>query len=239
MATAVGAWRTPSPTRILVVDDEPNITDLLATALRYEQYEVAVASAGRSALEESRRFCPDLVVLDIMLPDLDGFEVARRLRDQATRLPVIFLTARDTIEAKVHGLRHGGDDYMTKPFSLSELSARIEAVLRRSHGQSGERSRLAVADLVLDDEIHEVRRGMVPVPLTVTEHNLLRYLLLNARQVLSKSQILERVWPDDFHGSDTVVETYVSYLRRKLDPLGPPLIHTVRGVGYTLRPPSP
>ncbi|HVA21564.1 MAG TPA: response regulator transcription factor [Candidatus Micrarchaeia archaeon] len=237
MASTTAADGEPPTARILVVDDEPNITDLLATALRYERYEVEVAAAGRVAVERCRAFRPDLVVLDVMLPDLDGFEVARRLSRELPRVPVLFLTARDAVADKVHGLRLGADDYLTKPFSLSELSARVQAVLRRArHPGPG---RLVCADLELDDDAHEVRRGGVPIPLTATEYSLLRFLLRNGRRVVSKAQILDHVWPDDFEGADTVVETYVSYLRRKLDPLGPPLIRTVRGVGYTIRPPGP
>lgn len=223
--------------RILVVDDEPNITDLVATALRYEGFDVATAGTGSDALREAQRFRPDLLVLDVMLPDRDGFDVVTRLRADRVELPVVFLTARDATEDKVKGLTVGGDDYVTKPFSLEELVARIRAVLRRTAGdQSG--AKLTFADVELDDDSHEVWRGTNRVDLTPTEYKLLRYLLLNARRVVSKSQILDHVWEYDFGGDANIVETYISYLRKKLDPLGPPLIHTVRGVGYTLRQPD-
>ncbi|GIU89155.1 MAG: DNA-binding response regulator [Acidimicrobiia bacterium] len=223
--------------RILVVDDEPNITDLVATALRYEGFDVATAGTGSDALREAQRFRPDLLVLDVMLPDRDGFDVVTRLRADRVELPVVFLTARDATEDKVKGLTVGGDDYVTKPFSLEELVARIRAVLRRTAGdQSG--AKLTFADVELDDDSHEVWRGTSRVDLTPTEYKLLRYLLLNARRVVSKAQILDHVWEYDFGGDANIVETYISYLRKKLDPLGPPLIHTVRGVGYTLRQPD-
>ena len=222
--------------RVLVVDDEESITDLIALALRYERFEVEVAHSGRQALTALREFRPDLVVLDIMLPDIDGFEVARRMASEWPDVPVLFLTARDTTEDKIRGLTVGGDDYMTKPFSLEELVARIRAVLRRSRRAGAEaRERLVFADLEMDEDTYEVRRGGVPVSLTATEYKLLRYFMLNPRRVLSKSQILDRVWNYDFGGDANVVEIYISYLRKKLDPLGPPLIHTVRGFGYCLR----
>jgi two-component system OmpR family response regulator len=228
---------TPSrDTRILVVDDEPNITDLLATALRFVGFDVAIANTGRAALDAAVSFAPDLVVLDVMLPDYDGFEVCARLRADGVKAPVVFLTARDDTEDKVHGLRMGGDDYVTKPFSLEELIARIEAVLRRASGESAATSaRLEYADLVMDVEQHQVWRAGEPVSLSPTEFRLLRYLLANPNRVLSKAQILDHVWEYDFDGDGNVVETYISYLRRKIDPLGAPLIQTVRGVGYTLR----
>jgi len=223
--------------RILVVDDEPNITDLVATALRYEGFDVATAGTGSDALREAQRFRPDLLVLDVMLPDRDGFEVVTRLRADRVDLPVVFLTARDATEDKVKGLTVGGDDYVTKPFSLEELVARIRAVLRRTAGDEAG-AKLTFADLELDDDSHEVWRGTNRIDLTPTEYKLLRYLLLNARRVVSKAQILDHVWDYDFGGDANIVETYISYLRKKLDPLGPPLIHTVRGVGYTLRQPD-
>jgi len=222
-------------TKILVVDDEPSITDLVALALRYERFDVEVAHSGHEALSAVRSFAPDLVVLDIMLPDLDGFEVARRMAAEAPLTPVLFLTARDATDDKVRGLTLGGDDYMTKPFSLEELVARIRAVLRRTRRANAVPQRLVFADLEMDEETHEVRRGGVPLQLTATEYKLLRYFLLNPRRVLSKAQILDRVWNYDFGGDANVVEIYISYLRKKLDPLGPPLIHTVRGFGYCLR----
>ncbi|MBM3146550.1 MAG: response regulator transcription factor [Actinobacteria bacterium] len=224
-------------TRILVVDDEASITELLGLALRYEGFEVATAADGRRALAAATDFRPELIVLDIMLPDYDGFEVARRLSAQGQRIPILFLTARDTTEDKVRGLTLGGDDYVTKPFSIEELIARIRAILRRAAG-ADESSRLSFADLEMDEDTHEVFRAGAPVDLTATEFKLLRYLLLNPRRVLTKDQILDHVWQYDFGGNANVVETYISYLRRKLDPLGPPLIHTVRGVGYSLRLPA-
>lgn len=221
--------------RILVVDDERNLTELISLALRYEQFEVAAAHTGREALDGMRSFRPDLVVLDVMLPDIDGFEVARRMAAEWPAVPVLFLTARDTTDDKIRGLTIGGDDYMTKPFSLEELIARVRAVLRRTRRSAAESQHLVFADLEMDEDTYEVRRAAVPVELTATEYKLLRYLMLNPRRVLSKSQILDRVWNYDFGGDANVVEIYISYLRKKLDPLGPPLIHTVRGFGYCLR----
>jgi two-component system OmpR family response regulator len=224
--------------RVLVVDDEANITNLVATALRYEGFEVATANSGRVALSQVETNRPDLVILDVMLPDLDGFEVARRIRLDGRRVPILFLTAKDATEDKVRGLTLGGDDYVTKPFSLEELVARVRAVLRRVVEGVGSSSRLVFADLELDEETHEVFRGKTPIELTPTEFKLLRYFLLNPRRVLSKAQILDYVWEYDFGGDANVVETYVSYLRKKIDTLGPPLIHTLRGVGYSLRVPA-
>jgi two-component system, OmpR family, response regulator len=224
--------------RVLVVDDEPNIADLVATALRYEGFEVQTAANGRAALDGVDTFRPDLVVLDIMLPDLDGFEVARRLRQQARKVPILFLTAKDATEDKVRGLTLGGDDYVTKPFSLEELLARIRAVLRRVSDGADAQSRLSFADLELDEETREVFRGQTSIELTPTEFKLLRYLMLNPRRVLSKAQILDHVWEYDFGGDANVVETYISYLRKKVDSAGPPLIHTLRGAGYSLRVPA-
>jgi two-component system OmpR family response regulator len=227
-----------TPARILVVDDEHSITDLLSMALRYEGMEVQVAHLGRQALEAIGTFHPQLIVLDVMLPDLNGFEVLERMsRDMSgNRVPVLFLTARDTLDDKLRGFTLGGDDYMTKPFSVEELIVRVRAILRRVHGDS-DNGRLELADLRLEEESHEVFRGTTSIDLTPTEFKLLHYLLLNAGRVVSKSQILDRVWNYDFDGNANVVEIYISYLRRKIDSLGPPLIHTVRGVGYTLRPP--
>jgi two-component system OmpR family response regulator len=226
-------------TRVLVVDDEANITDLVATALRYEGFDVEVAATGGDALHAAETFRPDLMVLDIMLPDRDGFQVVQRLRADGRHVPVVFLTARDSTEEKVKGLTVGGDDYVTKPFSLEELVARVRAVLRRTGiaTNGDESARLVFADLELDDDTHEVWRGRTRIDLTPTEYKLLRYLMLNARRALSKSQILDHVWEYDFDGDANVVETYISYLRKKIDKLGPPLIHTIRGVGYTLRTP--
>jgi two-component system, OmpR family, response regulator len=223
--------------RVLVVDDEPNITDLVATALRYEGFEVASVGTGRGALEQIATFRPQLVVLDVMLPDLDGFEVARRLRQEGRRVPILFLTAKDATEDKVRGLTLGGDDYVAKPFSLEELMARIRAVLRRVQDSAEASSRLVFADLELDEDTREVYRGTTPIDLTPTEFKLLRYLMLNPRRVLSKVQILDHVWEYDFGGDANVVETYISYLRKKVDSLGTPLIHTLRGAGYSLRVP--
>jgi len=224
-------------TRVLVVDDEATITDLVATALRYEGFSVEVAGNGTDALRSAEKFRPDLVVLDVMLPDRDGFAVVKRLRADGHHVPVVFLTARDSTEEKVKGLTVGGDDYVTKPFSLEELIARVRAVLRRTGGDVEKSARLVFADLELDDDTHEVWRGTNRIDLTPTEYKLLRYLMLNARRALSKAQILDHVWEYDFDGDANVVETYISYLRKKIDKLGPPLIHTIRGVGYTLRTP--
>jgi two-component system OmpR family response regulator len=224
--------------RVLVVDDEDSITDLVATALRYVGFEVAVAANGRQALERAAAFRPELVVLDVMLPDLDGFEIVRRLRADGLRMPIVFLTARDATEDKVAGLTIGGDDYVTKPFSLEELVARVRAVLRRTAGGAEQTGRLQMADLELDEDSHQVWRAGQPVELTATEFKLLRYLMMNARRVLSKAQILDHVWQYDFGGDANVVETYISYLRKKVDKVEPRLIHTVRGVGYTLRVPA-
>jgi len=224
-----------SVARVLVVDDEPSITDAVATALRYEGYETMEVGAGRAAELAIDEFRPDLIVLDVMLPDLDGFAIARRLRDGNHRVPVIFLTAKDATEDKVAGLALA-DDYVTKPFSLAEIVARVQAVLRRTRGdEDGADGAMRFADLSLDEETREVRRGDQPVELTRTEFELLRFLMLNPRRVLTKRQILDNVWHYDFGGDANVVETYISYLRKKLDPLGPPLIHTVRLVGYALR----
>jgi two-component system OmpR family response regulator len=225
-----------SAPRILVVDDEPHITELVAMAMRYEGFEVETAGTGRAALAAVDSFRPALLVLDVMLPDLDGFAVTERLTASRASVPILFLTARDTVEDKVRGLTLGGDDYVTKPFSLEELIARVRALLRRA-GVEGDGTKLTFADVELDDDTHEVRRAGVPVELTVTEFRLLRYLMQNAPRVLEKTQILDHVWNYDFRGDANIVETYVSYLRKKLDALGPPLIQTVRGVGYRLSAP--
>jgi two-component system OmpR family response regulator len=219
--------------RILVVDDEPSIVDAVATALRYEGYEVEEASTGLEALAAVGREEPDLIVLDWMLPDIDGLEVGRRLRERGFRMAVLFLTAKDATEDKVEALRAGGDDYVTKPFSLAEIVARIEAILRRTAG-SLPGDTLRVGDLVLDESRHEVFRGANKVDLTATEFSLLRYFMLNPRRVLPKVQILQNVWHYDFGGNANIVETYVSYLRRKLDAVGPPVIRTIRQAGYML-----
>lgn len=222
---------------VLVVDDEPSIVDAVATTLRYEGFEVAQASSGRAALAAAQEHPPDLIVLDVMLPDLDGIEVTRRLRADGIRVPVLFLTAKDAVEDRIAGLTVGGDDYVTKPFSLAELVARARAILRRTRGEESESRRLRFADVELDEDTHEVWRAGTPVELTATEFALLRFFLLNPRRVLSKAQILDHVWHYDFGGDANIVETYVSYLRRKLDALGPPLIQTIRLVGYALREP--
>jgi two-component system, OmpR family, response regulator len=226
--------------RVLVVDDEPNITELVSMALRYEGFDVEVASDGRTALTRAAAFRPHLIVLDVMLPDVDGFGVLKRIRADGQPVSVVFLTARDATEDKVTGLTLGGDDYVTKPFSVEELVARVRAVLRRTNavGAGAGSSRLTFADLELDEDTREVWRGDEPVELTATEFKLLRYLMLNARRVLSKAQILDHVWQYDFGGDANVVETYISYLRKKIDRVEPRLIHTVRGVGYTLRVPA-
>ena len=216
-----------------MVDDEPSIVDAVATALRYEGFDVDEAGTGHAALTAVAQSEPDLIVLDWMLPDLEGIEVGRRLRAQGFKTAILFLTARDGVENKVEALRAGGDDYVTKPFSLAEVVARIRAILRRTEGEApGEV--LAFGDVVLDEGRHEVSRGGTVVDLTATEFALLRFFLLNPRRVLSKGQILQNVWRYDFGGNSNVVETYVSYLRRKLDALGPPLIRTVRQAGYIL-----
>ena len=219
--------------RILVVDDEGSIVDAVATALRYEGFEVGDAATGRDALAAVARFDPDLIVLDWMLPDIEGIEVGRRLRERGHKNAILFLTAKDAVENKVEALRAGGDDYVTKPFSLAEVVARVQAILRRTASElPGDV--LQYEDLVLDESRHEVFRGGTPIQLTATEFALLRFFLLNPRRVLSKSQILQNVWRYDFNGNANVVETYVSYLRRKLDASGPPLIKTVRQAGYML-----
>lgn len=226
------------PSRILVVDDEPYITDLLSAALRFEGFAVEVASNGADAVAMAEQSRHDLLLLDVMLPDITGTDVCRRLRNSGIDTPVLFLTARDGTDDKVIGLTVGGDDYVTKPFSLDELVARIHAVLRRTGRPSGnEDRRLVFADLVMDDDTHEVWRQGSLLDLTATEFNLLRYMLENARRVLPKAEILDHVWSYDFDGDPNIVETYVSYLRKKVDRFDPALIHTIRGVGYTLRLP--
>jgi two-component system OmpR family response regulator len=220
--------------RLLLVDDEDNLRSMLEAALRHVGFEVHPASTGREALDAAAAVRPDLIVLDVMLPDLDGFEVCNRLRTDGSRTPVLFLTARDATEDKVRGLTLGGDDYLVKPFSLDELVARIHAVLRRT-GAARADSAVTVADLELDDDAHRVVRAGDEVSLSPTEYKLLRYLMLNSGRVLSKAQILDHVWQYDFGGDGGVVETYIGYLRRKVDQVDPKLIHTIRGVGYVLR----
>ena len=230
--------RTPEA-RLLVVDDEPNIRELLSASLRYAGFEVATAADGQQALALAESFRPDLLVLDVMMPGLDGFSVVRRLRQAGRHTPVLFLTARDAAEDKVSGLTLGGDDYVTKPFSLDEVIARIRAVLRRTAGaqQTADAPRLTFADIELDEESHEVIKAGTLISLSPTEFKLLRYLMANAGRVLSKAQILDHVWNYDFNGEANVVESYISYLRRKIDTTEPRLLHTIRGVGYTLRLP--
>ncbi len=225
-----------SAVKVLVVDDEASIAELLSMALRYEGWDVQTAGTGLAAVRTARQMRPDVVVLDMMLPDIDGMEVLRRLRGAGDDVPVLFLTARDGVEDRVAGLTAGGDDYVTKPFSLEEVVARLRALIRRSGATVREESTMVVGDLMLDEDSHEVRRGGAEITLTATEFELLRYLMRNPRRVLSKAQILDRVWNYDFGGQANVVELYVSYLRKKVDAGREPMIHTIRGVGYTIRP---
>jgi two-component system OmpR family response regulator len=227
-----------SEARLLVVDDEPNIRELLAASLRYAGFDVVVAADGAEALRAAAEYDPDLVLLDVMMPGVDGFEVVRRMRSEGRDVPVLFLTARDSTQDKVTGLTLGGDDFVTKPFSLEEVVARIRALLRRAGNAAAAASeRLSFGDIELDEDAHEVLKAGEPVNLSPTEFKLLRYFLLNPNRVLSKAQILDHVWHYDFNGDANVVESYVSYLRRKVDTTEPRLLHTVRGVGYALRRP--
>jgi two-component system, OmpR family, response regulator len=228
------ATETERSTRVLVVDDEENITFLLGSALRHFGFDVTTAATGREGLDAVRDFEPDLVLLDVMLPDLDGFEVCRRMRQDGERVPVLFLTARDGTDDRVRGLTLGGDDYVAKPFSLEEVVARIHAILRR-HGRATRTSQVTFADLELDDDAHTVHRAGASIDLSPTEYKLLRFLLANAGRVISRAQILDHVWEYDFGGNTSVVDTYISYLRKKVDRYNPPLIQTIRGVGYSLR----
>ncbi len=223
--------------RVLVVDDEPSIVDVVAMALRHHGYDVATVQTGTAALAQVRDWRPHAMVLDVMLPDMEGFEVARRLSAQRANVPILFLSARDNTTDKVRGLTTGGDDYVTKPFSLEELIARLRNILRRSGAPEHRSSRLTFADLELDDDTREVTRAGRPIELTATEYRLLRYLMLNPRRVMTRAQLLDHVWSYDFGGDARVLETYISYLRKKLDVGGPRLVHTVRGVGYALRLP--
>jgi two-component system OmpR family response regulator len=226
-----------SAVRVLVVDDEQTLSELLAMALRYEGWDVRSAIDGAGAVKVAREFRPDAVVLDIMLPDLDGLEVLRRMRSDAPELPVLFLTARDAVEDRVAGLTAGGDDYVTKPFSLEEVVARLRGLMRRAHRVAArDGSVLVVGDLSLDEDSHEVRRDGRDIQLTATEFELLRFLMRNPRRVLSKAQILDRVWSYDFGGQANIVELYISYLRKKIDAGREPMIHTLRGAGYVLKP---
>ena len=228
-----------TPLRVLVVDDEVNIAELVSMALRYEGWEVRAAHTGSKAVAAAKDLKPDAVVLDMMLPDFDGLEVLRRMRATQPDLPVVFLTARDAVEDRIAGLTAGGDDYVTKPFSLEELVARLRALMRRAGAQQAAASSvLAVGDLELDEDSHEVRRAGQDISLTATEFELLRFLMRNPRRVLSKAQILDRVWNYDFGGQANVVELYISYLRKKIDAGHEPMIHTMRGAGYVLKPAS-
>jgi len=224
--------------RLLLVDDEENLRSMLEAALRHNGFEVSAAANGRDALAAVGVEKPDVIVLDVMLPDLDGFEVCRRLRSDGSRTPVLFLTARDATDDKVRGLTLGGDDYLVKPFSLEELVARVQALLRRSGLTLENDPVLRCADLEMDENAHQVSRAGSEVSLSPTEYNLLRFLLLNQGRVMSKAQILDHVWQYDFGGDGGVVETYIGYLRRKVDSVEPRLIHTVRGAGYSLRNPK-
>nr|WP_304442007.1 response regulator transcription factor [Quadrisphaera sp. DSM 44207] len=225
--------------RVLVVDDESTLTDLLSMALRYEGWQVRTAGDGQGALRAARDFRPDAVVLDVMLPDIDGLSVLRRLRAEGQDVPVLFLTAKDAVEDRVAGLTAGGDDYVTKPFSLEEVVARLRGLIRRTTAvASSPDPQLVVGDLVMDEDSHEVWRGGRAVELTATEFELLRFFMRNPRRVLSKAQILDRVWNYDFGGQANIVELYVSYLRKKIDAGREPMIHTMRGAGYVLKPTS-
>jgi two-component system OmpR family response regulator len=233
----VAAARMPDALRVLVVDDEPSIVDVLCMGLRHHGFAAAAAGTGAEALQQARDWRPHAIVLDVMLPDMEGFDVARRLAAQRTTVPILFLSARDHTADKVRGLTIGGEDYVTKPFSLEELVARLRVILRRSGMVAATPEPLRFADLQLDEDLREVTRDGVPIELTVTEYRLLRYLMLNARRVMTRAQLLDHVWSYDFGGDARVLETYISYLRRKLDAHGQPLVHTVRGVGYVLRMP--
>ncbi|GBQ01050.1 DNA-binding response regulator [Streptomyces spongiicola] len=244
MTTSTSRGRTElrrtdgSPVRVLVVDDESSLTELLSMALRYEGWEVRSAGDGAGAVRAARAFRPDAVILDVMLPDMDGLTVLGRLRRELPDVPVLFLTARDAVEDRIAGLTAGGDDYVTKPFSLEEVVARLRGLIRRSGRAAAARdeSLLVVGDLTLDEDSHEVTRDGTSIHLTATEFELLRYLMRNPRRVLSKAQILDRVWSYDFGGQANVVELYISYLRRKIDAGRTPMIHTRRGAGYLIKP---
>jgi two-component system OmpR family response regulator len=237
--TPGGTALTREPLRVLVVDDEPSIVDVVSTGLRHHGYAVASAETGAEALGRARDWRPHAIVLDVMLPDMEGFDVARRLAAQRSEVPILFLSARDNTADKVRGLEIGGEDYVTKPFSIEELVARLRVIMRRTGSVATAPEPLQFADLRLDEDLHEVTRDGRPVELTVTEYRLLRYLMVNARRVMTRAQLLDHVWGYDFGGDARVLETYISYLRRKLDAHGPALVHTVRGVGYVLRMPRP
>ena len=238
MASAAALTRADgSPVHVLVVDDEPNIAELLGMAMRYEGWQTTLAHTGSKAVAAAKEVKPDVVVLDMMLPDIDGMQVLKRLREHAPDVPVLFLTARDAVLDRVAGLTAGGDDYVTKPFSLEEVVARLRALMRRSVPvKAASTSVLTVGDLSLDEDSHEVVRAGEEISLTATEFELLRYLMRNPRRVLSKAQILDRVWNYDFGGQANVVELYISYLRKKIDAGREPMIHTMRGAGYVLKP---
>ncbi|MDT9409489.1 response regulator transcription factor [Corynebacterium rouxii] len=226
-------------TRVLVVDDEPNIVELLKVSLKFQGFEVETAQSGLEALEKARSFQPDAFILDVMMPGMDGYELLPKLRAEGFEGPVLYLTAKDAVEHRIHGLTIGADDYVTKPFSLEEVITRLRVILRRGlrHDDVDDSATLVYADLTLNDDTHEVTKAGQVVELSPTEFNLLRYLMLNAEVVLSKSKILDNVWHYDFGGDGNVVESYISYLRRKVDTQEPALIQTVRGVGYVLRKP--
>jgi two-component system OmpR family response regulator len=229
-----------TPVRVLVVDDEVNIAELISMALRYEGWDITTAHTGSKAVREAKDHQPDAIVLDVMLPDIDGLEVLRRIRSTQPDVPVLFLTARDAVEDRVAGLTAGGDDYVTKPFSIEELVARLRGLMRRAGARRVEESNvLTVGDLELDEDSHEVWRGGDEIVLTATEFELLRFLMRNPRRVMSKAQILDRVWNYDFGGQANVVELYISYLRKKIDHGRAPMIHTMRGAGYVLKPATP
>ncbi|GAB3694070.1 response regulator transcription factor [Corynebacterium nasicanis] len=230
---------TQNPVKVLVVDDEPNIVELLNVSLKFQGFDVRTAASGVEALRIAREFNPDAYILDVMMPGMDGFELLAKLRSEGLDGPVLYLTAKDAVENRIHGLTIGADDYVTKPFSLEEVITRLRVILRRGQFKEQDPSDAAItyADLTLNDETHEVTKAGRIVELSPTEFNLLRYLMLNAEVVLSKSKILDNVWHYDFGGDGNVVESYISYLRRKIDTGDVPLIHTVRGVGYVLRTP--
>lgn len=229
----------PNLIKVLVVDDEPNIVELLTVSLKFQDFEVESANSGQEAMAIAREFRPDAFILDVMMPGMDGFELLSKLREEGLDGPVLYLTAKDGVDDRIHGLTIGADDYVTKPFSLEEVITRLRVVLRRGHVADDEEqdATLRYADLALNDETHEVTKSGEIIDLSPTEFNLLRYLMLNAEVVLSKAKILDNVWHYDFGGDGNVVESYISYLRRKIDTGDMPLIHTVRGVGYVLRTP--
>ena len=237
MAVSGNVTRTSTKRRVLVVDDEENVTHLVSSALRFDGFETMTADSGTDALTKVAQYDPDLIVLDVMMPGRDGFGVLQELRASGSQVPVIFLTARDTSSDRVVGLRAGADDYVVKPFSIEELLARVHAVLRRAAPDQARDGVLRIADLELDENSHEVTRAGVEVHLTATEFELLRYLMRNERVVLSKAQILDRVWKYDFQGQSNIVELYVGYLRKKVDAVEPKLIHTIRGAGYVIKAP--